>query len=820
MNKLKYLAIGMLIGAFALPFQWIGEPVQLAIGQTVTVDSTQSPIVVNAMADLADLTPSDGQSVIIKTGTEKGLWYYDKDSAAVVDSVAVLTGPGSVGRFLVITNDIGSIAAATAITAAQIDNDVDIEFGVFDADSPRSLTLAELKKTGVQVYNVLQYGADPTYTTDSTTAIQDAIDAVPSTGGVVYFPIGNYKVTSTITIEDKGPLTICGQSTPAVLGSTAVYSSQIVPDAAFGATTAVFDVVSNNANHAADHGGITFKDLMIRPYSGVRGYAINVRKGASETNFWGDIKLDNVCVRYCTVGFRLTDSGGEGYGWIYVDDSRLEACTYGIWSDTTINNMVVRDSIIRQNTIGSNGSYTSRSGGGIVLAYGTALVVSGCDLEGQQVGIETQMRDVVISGNYFEINHDASIVLIAASDVVVEGNYFTNDTKCGQIYMNQCVNVDIKNNTNAKPVLMSINRDIFCDSWADVLCSGVCATMSTTNATQTLSGITTVCYSERGAARLNQLGREATITPAYAPQNVNTSITAASEGPNGQTSLVASVNSTSASGFFSLWYDNVASATNANAIAYTVTGSSDVFTVAATPYIVGEQVSFQTAGTMPTGLDPGKWYYVTAVTATTFTVSATHGGSNVSPSSAGSGTLYVTNKGEYFTQSCWVKPLSTNTTGGLYCVPIQAINGGTAHSHSATHSSTFVPADQWTLINVISKIPAGITVAAGGVDTSMKYYQLTSGNVNHTCGFGATKSRNPFTVPKYMYYFTDVGEEFLQRIDERHYIWTGAPTSTVFNWAVGTQIEYLTPVAGGNIGLVCTTAGTPGTWKTFGAVAP
>jgi hypothetical protein len=37
-------------------------------------------------------------------------------------------------------------------------------------------------------------------------------------------------------------------------------------------------------------------------------------------------------------------------------------------------------------------------------------------------------------------------------------------------------------------------------------------------------------------------------------------------------------------------------------------------------------------------------------------------------------------------------------------------------------------------------------------------------------------------------------------------------------WAVGDRV-YGTAAAGGNIGVVCTTAGTPGTWKTFGAIA-
>jgi hypothetical protein len=49
-----------------------------------------------------------------------------------------------------------------------------------------------------------------------------------------------------------------------------------------------------------------------------------------------------------------------------------------------------------------------------------------------------------------------------------------------------------------------------------------------------------------------------------------------------------------------------------------------------------------------------------------------------------------------------------------------------------------------------------------------------------------------------------------------HIFGTAAPVSGT--WAVGDIVWNTTPVAGGFIGWTCTTAGTPGTWKTFGAV--
>ncbi len=53
-------------------------------------------------------------------------------------------------------------------------------------------------------YNVKVYGAVGDGSNDDTTAIQAAINAVPTFGGVVFFPSGAYKITSSLTIAKDG----------------------------------------------------------------------------------------------------------------------------------------------------------------------------------------------------------------------------------------------------------------------------------------------------------------------------------------------------------------------------------------------------------------------------------------------------------------------------------------------------------------------------------------------------------------------------------------------------------------------------------------
>lgn len=62
-----------------------------------------------------------------------------------------------------------------------------------------SLTKASYSMINGAPVNVLDYGADPTGTTNSVTAIQAAWDAVKSSNGTLYFPAGTYRCDSALT---------------------------------------------------------------------------------------------------------------------------------------------------------------------------------------------------------------------------------------------------------------------------------------------------------------------------------------------------------------------------------------------------------------------------------------------------------------------------------------------------------------------------------------------------------------------------------------------------------------------------------------------
>lgn len=65
--------------------------------------------------------------------------------------------------------------------------------------------------TGVFFNIVTGYGADPTYTNDSTSALQAAINAAEEAGGgIVYAPAGTYKLSSAVTMSSTAKVFFLG----------------------------------------------------------------------------------------------------------------------------------------------------------------------------------------------------------------------------------------------------------------------------------------------------------------------------------------------------------------------------------------------------------------------------------------------------------------------------------------------------------------------------------------------------------------------------------------------------------------------------------
>src|ERR1700730_8366775 len=65
--------------------------------------------------------------------------------------------------------------------------------------TPVALSVSPVTVSGE--FNVLDYGADLTGNTDSTTAIQTAITAAATSGGTVFCPPGTYAVSSHLVLR-------------------------------------------------------------------------------------------------------------------------------------------------------------------------------------------------------------------------------------------------------------------------------------------------------------------------------------------------------------------------------------------------------------------------------------------------------------------------------------------------------------------------------------------------------------------------------------------------------------------------------------------
>lgn len=332
----------------------------------------------------------------------------------------------------------------------------------------------------IDVLNVVDhFGATGDGVTDDTAAIQAAVDAAnKDQPAKVFFPPGRYKLTSPIEMDSAMGVVIEGPNAPYYHVNTGEQIAVKIDVTGLAAGESAFHI-TDTANDWRGAGGNVFRGIMIHGDSGnkdVHGIHVEKDSAVPATNFWGNIELDNVFVIGCDAGLFMDDqaASGEGFGWIFVHNSRLENNAYGFRSNKTINHAVFRDNIIRQNTQGTPADIKmdgSHAAGIHMTGSITALTIDGNDLEGQSIGVLlSNAKGGQITGNYFESNPGGCILLNGCTHLLVEANR-TSDTAedpttdaDGAVVLQSCNHIVCRNNHNAYYRMGFWNRNISFDA--------------------------------------------------------------------------------------------------------------------------------------------------------------------------------------------------------------------------------------------------------------------------------------------------------------------------------------------------------------------
>lgn len=158
-----------------------------------------------------------------------------------------------------------------------------------------SITKATFSLIKGAVFNVLDYGADPTGTDDSTQAIQNCINETARTGlttigGTVYFPTGIYKITDELDLTLCDGLTLLGDNP-----DSSVIVQYTATKSAFINTTSTINylnvenlgvTVSTGVTHTSGYGFLLFGNGIENRYvrfsnAKINGFENGIKLGES-----------------------------------------------------------------------------------------------------------------------------------------------------------------------------------------------------------------------------------------------------------------------------------------------------------------------------------------------------------------------------------------------------------------------------------------------------------------------------------------------------------------------------------------------------------
>lgn len=162
-----------------------------------------------------------------------------------------------------------------------------------------SLTKVTYAMIEGDVVNVVDYGADPTGTNDSTTAVQAAVNA----GYQVYFPNGTYNISTPISLRSNSVIDLNG--------STIEW------------TGAKFD----NSNKAQKWNNTVFySNLTVAPPSPIK-YGVQIKNGIINVNDWGCGITFKQTEDFVISGITVNDAQCCGIGAADCYDGVIENCT-------------------------------------------------------------------------------------------------------------------------------------------------------------------------------------------------------------------------------------------------------------------------------------------------------------------------------------------------------------------------------------------------------------------------------------------------------------------------------------------------------------
>lgn len=468
------------------------------------------------------------------------------------------------------------------------------------------------------------YGAVGDGTTDDTTAVQAALS---STAKHVYLPAGQFRITGTVTsaVDDR---TIDG---PGALTAT-------TPVAIAMTVTGARNEVAVNVNGNNQIGvGIRFEGAVLPIVSGGR-----IRNLYSSTANCAGLFFSDTQAGFIVRGVTITDVNSPGNGTLGDSNGFSRGIGIGLSGDPTGNSVI--EGCYISNIIGEEGDAIAAGSGGGGTYYRLDLTVKGNVIRGfTRRAIKTQGSNVRVIGNSIsndwtsdtQVPNRANVIdFVQGSDCIARDNDLYNCNFFNQVSVFAVAG----------------------EAWDNILVSGNTFWGLSDSTTSTLVSITPTGSAEvtftNGSANITSTDALPAIgaavqflTSGTLPTNFSTGATyfvRSSVTVSGTTTITVSATPSGAA----IVAGSAGSGTQTliGAKAATVTFTNASVNIATTDSIpeINTAIQLLTTGTLPTNFSTGTTYYILSSVkvgaTTTFSLSATPGGTAISAGSAGSGT--------------------------------------------------------------------------------------------------------------------------------------------------------------------------------------